>query len=100
MTPLIERSRLFGNPSRAAGLISPDGRWLSWLAPFEGVMNVWPAPRSDLAAAKAMTRERIRPIRAYIWAPDSSQILFANDTGGDENFKLFGVRPAAARPAR
>jgi dipeptidyl aminopeptidase/acylaminoacyl peptidase len=92
-TPLIERARLFGNPSRALGLISPDGRWLAWLAPRDGVMNVWTAPRDDLASAKPVTNERVRPIRSHLWAPDSSRILFVNDTGGDENFKLFGVRP-------
>jgi len=42
--PLIERSKLFGNPSRSGAQLSPDGRWLSWLAPRDGVMNVWLAP--------------------------------------------------------
>ena len=93
MTELIERSRLFGNPSRAQGLISPDGRWLAWLAPRDGVLNVWAAPRDDLAAARPVTNERVRPIRIHLWAPDSSRILFVNDTGGDENFKLFAISP-------
>ncbi|HLI66049.1 MAG TPA: S9 family peptidase [Caulobacteraceae bacterium] len=93
MTALIERSRLFGNPSRAAGQISPDGAWLSWLAPSAGVMNVWVAPTEDPAAARAVTTETQRPIRAYFWAPDSSRLLYINDQGGDENFKLFAVAP-------
>ncbi|HXQ10186.1 MAG TPA: S9 family peptidase [Caulobacteraceae bacterium] len=93
-TPLIERRRLFGNPSRAGGQISPDGRWLSWLAPRDGVMNVWTAPTGDPAAAQAVTNERVRPIRTYFWSPDSGQVLFVNDQGGDENFKLYGVAPA------
>jgi hypothetical protein len=28
-TPLIERAKLFGNPSKMAGNVSPDGKWLS-----------------------------------------------------------------------
>ena len=47
--PLIPRDHLFGNPSRSMGKISPDGQWLSWLAPHDGVLNVWMAPRNDPA---------------------------------------------------
>jgi hypothetical protein len=68
--PLIERSKLFGNPSRVAGRVSPDGKWLSWIAPEEGVLNVWLAPRSALTKAHAVTGEKTRPIREYFWAPD------------------------------
>ena len=39
--PVIPRAKLFGNPTRAQGRISPDGRWLSWLAPRDGVLNIW-----------------------------------------------------------
>lgn len=92
-TPLIERRKLFGNPSRTQAHVSPDGRWLAWLAPLEGVLNVWVAPRDDPGAGRAVTREATRPIRMCFWAPDSSSLLFLNDRGGDENFRLFGVDP-------
>jgi dipeptidyl aminopeptidase/acylaminoacyl peptidase len=93
--PLIERTKLFGNPSRTQGRISPDGKWLSWLAPKDGVMNVWVAPAADPAKARALTTEKTRPIRSYFWAPDASMILFINDKGGDENFLLYGVDVAS-----
>ena len=92
--PLIPRDALFGNPVKAAGRISPDGKWLSWIAPRDGVMNIWVAPASDPTKAKALTNERTRPIRSYFWSPDSRQILFVNDKGGDENFLLYGVNVA------
>jgi dipeptidyl aminopeptidase/acylaminoacyl peptidase len=92
-TPLIERSRLFGNPSRMGGQLSPDGRWLSWHAPQGGVLNVWTAPSNDPGAARPITDERTRPIRVSAWSPDSSRVLFINDRGGDENFKLYAVPP-------
>ena len=92
--PLIERSKLFANPSRVAGRVSPDGKWLSWIAPEEGVLNIWLAPRSDLTKAHAVTSEKTRPIREYFWAPDSRSILFINDKGGDENFQLYSVNVA------
>ncbi|CAA9498556.1 MAG: Dipeptidyl anminopeptidase [uncultured Sphingomonadaceae bacterium] len=95
--PLIARDKLFGNPSRTAGRISPDGRWLSWIAPRDGVLNIWVAPASDPQAARALTNEKARPIRSYNWSPDARQILFVNDKGGDENFLLYGVDVATGR---
>jgi len=89
--PLIERAKLFGNPSRAAGTLSPDGQWLSWIAPRDGVLNIWIAPSDDLDAARAITAEAVRPIREHFWAPDSKSVLYIQDKGGDENFLLYGV---------
>jgi dipeptidyl aminopeptidase/acylaminoacyl peptidase len=92
---LIEREKIFGNPSRAAGQISPDGKWLSWIAPRDGVMNLWAAPVGAPGQAKALTAERLRPIRSSFWSPDSKTLLFINDKGGDENFLLYGVDVAS-----
>ena len=89
--PLIERAKLFGNPTKAGSRISPDGQWLSWIAPRDGVMNLWVAPLSDLSKAKPLTAETKRPIRSMFWAPDSKSVLYINDKGGDENFLLYGV---------
>jgi dipeptidyl aminopeptidase/acylaminoacyl peptidase len=89
--PLIPREKIFGNPSQVAGRLSPDGKWLSWIAPRDGVLNIYVAPAGDPNAARPLTAETKRPIRQYFWSPDSRQILFINDQGGDENFKLYGV---------
>jgi len=51
--PLIPRRVLFGNPSRMAPRVSPDGRHLSWIAPRDGVLNLWVALTSDIAAGAA-----------------------------------------------
>jgi len=91
--PLIPRQALFGNPVKSAGRISPDGQWLSWLAPVNGVMNIWVAPANNLAAAKAISSSKDRPIRQYFWAPDSQSVLYIQDKGGDENFLLYGIDP-------
>ena len=89
--PLIERAKLFGNPTRTGGRLSPDGRWISFLAPRDGVMNVWVAPAAAPDQAKPLTAEKLRPIRQTFWSPDSKQVMFVNDKGGDENFLLYGV---------
>lgn len=88
---LIPRQALFGNPSRTAGQISPDGRWISYIAPRDGVLNVWVAPKASPGDARPLTNERTRPIRSASWSEDSRTILFVNDKGGDENFLLYGV---------
>src|SRR5215475_893055 len=86
---LVPRSVLFGNPERAAVQISPDGKHLSWLAPVDGVLNVWVAPIDKLDAAKPITNDTTRPIRQYFWAFDNRHVLYIQDAGGDENFHLF-----------
>lgn len=89
--PLIPRDHLFGNPTRAQGKLSPDGKWLSWLAPHEDVLNIWLAPRDNPDEAKVMTRSADRPIRQHMWSPMSDALLYIQDKGGDENFLLYKV---------
>lgn len=90
-TPLIPRAALFGNPVKAAAQLSPDGKWLSWMAPVNGVMNVWVAPADNPEAAKAVTESKDRPIPRHSWSGSSDQVLFVKDNAGDENFRLYGV---------
>jgi dipeptidyl aminopeptidase/acylaminoacyl peptidase len=92
--PMIPRESLFGNPVRAAGQISPDGKWLSWLAPRDGVMNIWVAPVSKPHRGKPVTRATDRPIRQHFWSPDSSGVMYIQDKGGDENFLLYKINVA------
>lgn len=89
--PLIERAKFFGNPTKAAARLSPDGKWLTFIAPRDGVLNVWVAPVTAPDKARPLTAEKQRPIRGAFWSPDSKMVLFINDKGGDENFLLYGV---------
>jgi dipeptidyl aminopeptidase/acylaminoacyl peptidase len=91
---LIPRGLFFGNPEKTQGRVSPDGQWISWIAPRDGVLNIWVAPTGDLTKAKPLTQEKTRPIRQHFWARNSKMILFINDRGGDENYLLYGVDPA------
>jgi dipeptidyl aminopeptidase/acylaminoacyl peptidase len=88
---LIPRSVLFGNPERTRVEISPDGKQLAWLAPKDGVLNVWVAPIGKLDQAKAVTSDTKRPIRGYSWAYTNKHILYQQDNAGDENFHVFRV---------
>jgi acetyl esterase/lipase len=89
--PLVPRAKLFGNPTRAQARISPDGRWLSWLAPREGVLNIWLAPLDDIGAARAITNDRKRGIRFYAWAYDGVHLLYMQDEGGTEDWHIYTV---------
>src|SRR5262245_47041338 len=89
--PLIPREILFGNPDKAMVRISPDGSQLSYLAPVNGVLNVWVGPVADPAAARPVTRDTGRGIRFYGWAYTNIHILYIQDQGGDENWRLYGV---------
>jgi len=93
--PLIPRDALFGNPSKAQGRISPDGKWISWLAPKDDVLNIWLAPSNNLDAAKAVTSATDRPIRSHFWSPDSKSVGYIQDKGGDENFLLYKIDVAS-----
>ena len=89
--PLIPRKVLFGNPDRTQVRISPDGATLAWLAPRDGVLNVWVAPRQDLEAARPVTHDTGRGIRFYLWAYTNQHILYIQDKNGDENWRVYSA---------
>ena len=96
-TTLIPRAALFGNPVKTGAQLSPNGQWLSWMAPVNGVMNIWVAPADKPEAAKAITASTDRPIPSHFWSGNSDQVLFVKDTAGDENFRLYGVDVATGK---
>src|SRR6202020_2758072 len=105
MVDLIPRSVLFGNPERIQPRISPDGGSLAWIAPKDGVLNVWVAPilasagpdtgvdgaGVDWPAARVVTADTDRGIRTFSWARDGRHLLYVQDAGGDENWRLYDV---------
>ena len=93
---LISREIFFGNPDRSRVMLSPDGNKLSYLAPVDGVMNIWIVPTDDPSAARAVTNDRNRGIRIYFWAYTNNDILYLQDKEGDENWLLYRVDLADA----
>ncbi|MGH9189364.1 MAG: S9 family peptidase [Acidimicrobiales bacterium] len=88
---LVPRQVLFGNPERVSPSISPDGASLAWVAPDEGVLNVWVAPVGSIDEARPVTRDRDRGIRSFTWAHDGRHLLYVQDKGGDENWRIYAV---------
>src|SRR5262249_22622911 len=98
---LIPRATIFGNPERTGGQLSPDGKWLGFSAPREGVLNVWVAPgkagQADVGAARALTTDTKRPVHQWGFASDNVHIVYRQDTGGDEDFHLYSVEIATGK---
>jgi dipeptidyl aminopeptidase/acylaminoacyl peptidase len=88
---LIPRAALFGNPVKTQARLSPDGKYISFLAPRDGFLNVWVAPFGKLGSAKAITSDKKRGIREHLWAHDNRHVLFLQDEGGDENWRVYSV---------
>jgi dipeptidyl aminopeptidase/acylaminoacyl peptidase len=97
LPPLIPREVLFGNPEKAGVQISPDGKYLAYLAPDDkNVLQVWVKPVVG-GEAKKVTSDEKRGIRQYFWPHDGKHILYLQDTGGDENFHLFASELATGK---
>jgi len=91
---LVDRDIFFGNPEYAGAQISPDGKFISFIKPFQGTMNIWVKGINErFDAARPLTAETSRPISSYFWSRDSRFILYVQDKGGDENFNVYAVSP-------
>jgi dipeptidyl aminopeptidase/acylaminoacyl peptidase len=99
LPPLIDRDVIFGNPEIAAAELSPDGKYIAFLKPWNDTRNVYvKAVAEPFSAARLLTTETKRPVAGYLWTRDSKYILFAKDKDGDENFNVYAVDPSA-KPA-
>lgn len=80
----------FRNSEETSYQISPDGKNLSFMAPYENRMNVFVRPVEGGEAVR-VTSETTRNVAGYGWA-NNERIIFLKDTGGDENYQLYGVK--------
>lgn len=95
---LIPRDVLFGNPDRISVSVSPDGLYLSYVAPLEGVLNVFVAPLDQPEKGRPVTFDTHRGVRSMQWTYAPHLLLFHQDKNGDENFQLFLVDVRAQKP--
>jgi len=86
--PLIPRAVLFGNPEKGCVRISPDGLKLAYLAPCEGVLNIWVRTLGQ-QDDHPVTHDQKRGIREFVWAKNNTHLLFLQDTDGDENWHIY-----------
>lgn len=87
---LIPRETLFGNPVKTAPQLSPDGKKIAYIAPVNNVLNVWvkTVGKDD---DHPVTKDTDRGIRNYFWAHDLKNLLYLQDKGGNENWRLYAI---------
>ncbi|MBD3869638.1 MAG: S9 family peptidase [Acidobacteria bacterium] len=92
--PLLDRELFFGDPEISGSQLSPDGKWMSFIKPYEGTRNIWvKAADAPFDSAKPVTADD-RPVPGYFWSRDSAYILYVQDKDGDENYHVWAVDPA------
>ena len=79
----------FRNPEKANFSLSPDGKFYAYMAPYQGIMNVF-VREIGKEAELQLTFDTLRSIYGFVWA-NNDRILYIKDSGGDENTKLYGV---------
>lgn len=84
----------FRNPERGYFRLSPDGRSLGFMQPYQNRMNVYVqplGPKGELrGTAKRLTSETARDISIYFWK-GNRHVLYVKDFGGDENTHVVSV---------
>lgn len=91
MTRQIPLEDFFRNSERTGYQLSPDGSYISYMAPYKDRLNVF-VRRVDETDEHAIriTNETERSVAGYMWA-DNQRLLYMKDTAGDENYQLYGV---------
>lgn len=87
---LIPKKILFGDPEKTTVRLSSNGKYISYLAPYEGALNIWVAPIEAIQEAVPLTQEK-RSLRSYLWARDNQHIIYSKDGDGDENWRLYSL---------
>lgn len=91
LPPIIPREILFGNPKRARPQLSADGKYLAYVAPDEkNILQVWLRTVGQEDDRK-LTEDKKRGIRMYFWTYNPNQLIYLQDSDGDENFHLYSV---------
>lgn len=85
----IPLENFFKNPEKIDYQVSPDGTYFSFMAPYENRLNLF-VQKIGSDTTIRITSETERDITASMWA-SNNRILFVKDTGGDENYQLYGV---------
>ncbi|BDU60583.1 peptidase S9 [Candidatus Rickettsia kotlanii] len=86
---IIPRKVLFGNPDKARVSLTYDGKYILYVAPKDGVLNIWLAPSDDISKAEAITHDKGRGIWSYTKAYNNKNILYTQDFNGDENDRIY-----------
>ena len=91
LPPLIEREILFGNPEKTSPQLSPDGKYLAYIAPDENNILQVQLRTVGQADDRQLTADKKRGIRIFFWTYSGEELIYLQDADGDENWHLFSV---------
>jgi dipeptidyl aminopeptidase/acylaminoacyl peptidase len=63
---------------------------MAYVAPVNGVLNVW-VGSLEKGDYRPVTNDTDRGIRMYFFAKDRKHLLYVQDKGGDENWRIYAV---------
>ena len=86
---LIPLTDFFRNPETTGYSLSPDGEHIAYMKPWENRLNVYVRKVGEQAETR-LTDARERDIAGSVWA-NNNRIVYIQDTGGDENYRLYAV---------
>jgi dipeptidyl aminopeptidase/acylaminoacyl peptidase len=79
----------FRHPERGYFRISPDGKTLAFMEPYERRMNINVQPLAG-GEPRRLTNETARDIQDHFWK-GPQRLVYIKDFGGDENFHVVSV---------
>ncbi len=87
--PLISVEDFFRNPEKTDVQLSPDGKYLSFLQPWNGRLNLH-VLKIGSDKIERITDIADRDIPFYRWA-NNHRLVYAMDNAGDGYFNLYGI---------
>jgi dipeptidyl aminopeptidase/acylaminoacyl peptidase len=90
---LIPREVLFGNPEIIGVSLSPEGDRIAYLAPYQGVLNLWVRNLDGTKPDQLLTKQTNRPQGVAHWTYDGRYLISSRDSDGDENTVLIRIDP-------
>jgi dipeptidyl aminopeptidase/acylaminoacyl peptidase len=93
---MIPLEDFFRKPDKVMPRLSYSGRHLAYMEPYERRLNV---TVRDLATGETrqVTHATERDVGGYCWVSDE-RLVYVQDTGGDENFRLYAVSRDGSNP--
>ena len=94
--PMIPLEDFFRKPDKIMLRLSPGGDYLAWLEPYQRRLNL---TVKDLKTgeSKRVTEATTRDLAGYAWVTDE-RLVYVQDTGGDENYRLHAVSRDGSNP--
>jgi len=93
---MIPLEDFFRKPDKAMLRLSPNGRHLAWLAPWQRRLNVV-VRDLESGESRRVTAAAERDVHGYLWA-NNDRLIYVQDGDGDENYRLYAVGYDGSNP--